>query len=119
MKMFSTIKSVAVAAMITVSAIAATAAPKAKVYVNSYTKPNYAVVSVVPTAENDEISSMEVTDETGNVVYVTKRLTNVKSAQYLLNIAKLSDGVYNVNFTFRAGGKVSKTFIVEKNTVVK
>lgn len=117
MKMFSAIRSMAVAAM-TVSAIAATAAPKAKVFVNAYAKPNYAVVSVIPN-EDDEISSMEVTDETGNIVYVAKRFTNVKSAQYLLNIAKLSDGVYNVNFTFNKGAKVSKVFVVEDSKVVK
>lgn len=118
MKMINSLKTVAaVAALFT--AVVANAEPKAKVYVNSYMKPNYAVVSVVPQQTNDAITKMEVTDETGNIVYVTKRIANVKSAQYLLDIAKLSDGVYNVNFTFSDMTEVSKVFVVEGNTVVK
>ncbi len=119
MKLINSLKTVAaVAALFT--AVVANAEPeaKAKVFVNSYMKPNYAVVSVVPQS-GDAITKMEVTDETGNIVYVTKRIANVKSAQYLLDIAKLSDGVYNVNFTFSDMSEVSKIFVVESNTVVK
>lgn len=118
MKTFNSLRVMAVAAMMTVATVAASAAPKAKVFVNSYFKQNYAVVSAVP-AEGDIIKSLEVTDETGNVIYVSKRLANVKSAQYLLNIAKLQDGVYTVNFKFGDNTEISKTFVVADNTVVK
>ena len=119
MKLTNAIKTIAaVAALFTAVVANAEPEPKAKVYVNSYMKPNYAVVSVVP-QQGDAITKMEVTDETGNIVYVTKRIANVKSAQYLLNIAKLNDGVYTVNFTFSNQTEVSKLFVVEDNTVVR
>lgn len=120
MKTLASFKGMAVAAMMTVATIAAVAGPKAKakVFVNSYVRPNYAVVSAVP-SDDDVITKMEVTNDNGTIVYVTKRIANVKSAQYLLNIAKLEDGVYTVNFNFAKSGVVSKTFVVDNNVVVK
>ena len=102
------------------TSVAAGAAPKAKarVYVNSYMKPNYAIVSVDAT-ENNAISELEVTDESGRMVYVTKKTAPVKAAQYLLDIAKLKDGVYNVNFSFKKGESASKTFVIRDNKVVR
>lgn len=119
MKKFNAIKSMAVAAMVCMSAAAAVAAPKTtKVYLNSYLRPNYAVVSVVP-SENNTVCRMEVTSEDGSIVYLSKRLNDHKSVQYLLDIAKLHDGVYNINFTSRKGDSVSKTFVVYKGVVVR
>ena len=110
------LKALSVIALAATSAFAS-AAPKGKVFVNAYYKSNYAVVSV--STEENPISGMEVTDESGSMVYVTKRVVPVKAAQYLLNIAALRDGVYNVNFTLRNGGEVSKTFVVANNEVVR
>lgn len=118
-------KKIIAIAMMAAAAFSATTAnaepepeAKAKVFVNAYMEPNYAIVSAIPN-EGDVIVGMEVTNESGSVVYANKRVADAKSAQYLLNIARLSDGVYTVNFEFRKGATVSKTFIVEDNTVVR
>lgn len=118
MKTFNTIKFAAIAAFAFAS-VSASAKSDAKVYVNNFHKNNMAVVSVNSNSDNNAITFMEVTNEAGNTVYVSKRVAPVKAAQYLLDIAKLEDGAYTVNFSFRRGLTVSKTFVVVNGKVVR
>ena len=115
--MMKTIKTFAIAALFAFAAAPLMAAPSAKVYINSLVvKPHVAVVSVVG---SNSIKNMEVTSENGSVSYLSKRLSDVNSAQYLLDIASLKDGVYNVNFEFANGDVISKLFVVRDGKVVK
>lgn len=120
MKTFNIFKVAAIAAcaFATVSASAKSEA-SAKVYVNNYHKNNMAVVSVDASKGENSITRMEVTNEAGNVVYASKRIAKLKAAQYLLDIANLQDGAYNVNFSLRNGQAVSKTFVVVDGKVVR
>ncbi|MDO4462589.1 MAG: hypothetical protein Q4C30_08905 [Bacteroidia bacterium] len=118
MKTFNTIK-VAALAVLGFASVSAYAKSDAKVYVNNFHKNNMAVVSVNSNNDNNSITYMEVTNEAGNTVYVSKRVAKVKAAQYLLDIAKLEDGAYTVSFSFRKGQVATKTFIVADGKVVR
>lgn len=116
MKAINVMKAVAVVAMASVAAVAS-AESKTKVFVSSYMKPNYAVVSVVPTEESC-VYKMEVTDRAGSMIYVSKRLEDISASQFLLDVRNLHDGEYTVSF-YSKDGVVTKNFSISNNKVVR
>lgn len=89
---------------------------KGKIFINSYLKTDYAVI----TAQHDATDNyrVKIYDADGSELYSSSRINGAASFQKLFDLTSLDDGEYMIELTTKKE-KSSEKFIIENHELVK
>ncbi|WP_430813879.1 DUF3244 domain-containing protein [Carboxylicivirga sp. RSCT41] len=89
---------------------------KGKIFINSYLKTDYAVITArYDAAENYRV---RIFDTDGDVLYASSRINGASSFQKLFDLTSLEDGEYTIELTSKSETS-SEKFTIKNNELVK
>jgi len=96
--------------------ISTNAFAKGKIFINSYLKTDYAVV----TAQYDDLDNyrIKISNVAGDEFYTSSRIKGVASFQKLFDLSSLADGEYRIELKSRKETSIEKFSIVDQRLVV-
>ncbi|TRX72610.1 hypothetical protein [Carboxylicivirga sp. M1479] len=89
---------------------------KGKIFINSYLKTDYAVITArYDAAENFRL---KIVDQDGSELYSSSRINGASSFQKLFDLSSLEDGEYTIELTSK-NEKSSEKFIITNHELIK